>query len=276
MHPTTFSASKPVAKDRIRQLIEFFKHYVEGYDKEPPFTDEQLRAHLDTIRRRRAVGSVAAAISDEIFIRSLHRTLRAWGLGRRKSRLVGLPDFTRALVACLPKLVELDEKRLDTLLNVDETAERLWRLVDVLRICHNQNNVVAASKCLHHLLPDLVPPMDREYTQTFFGWHNREFQYHPEDCFEHAFRTFADIASAVQPAHYVGDGWRTSLTKVLDNAIVAFCRLNGLESSNRKRQRLVKEKHKAMVARAKELGIWEGIEAEAKRRAEAATSHTRT
>jgi hypothetical protein len=34
---------------------------------------------------------------------------------------------------------------------------------------------MAGSKALDHLLPDLVPPMDREYTRPFFGLHNPEF-----------------------------------------------------------------------------------------------------
>lgn len=34
---------------------------------------------------------------------------------------------------------------------------------------------MAGSKTLHHLLPDLVPPIDREYTRPFFGLHNPEF-----------------------------------------------------------------------------------------------------
>ena len=41
----------------------------------------------------------------------------------------------------------------------------------------------------------------------------------------------------VRPTQYVGDRWRTSGPKIIDNAVVAFCREHGLESTNRKYQR---------------------------------------
>jgi hypothetical protein len=42
-------------------------------------------------------------------------------------------------------------------------------------------------------------------------------------------RTFtglAQVARAVKPADYIGEGWRTSRSKVLDNAIIGYCKLN--------------------------------------------------
>jgi len=31
---------------------------------------------------------------------------------------------------------------------------------------------------------------------------------------------------AVKPAGYIGQGWRTSRSKVLDNAVIGYCKLN--------------------------------------------------
>ena len=47
-------------------------------------------------------------------------------------------------------------------------AERLWSLVSSLGIVENNVKIVASTKALHHLLPDLIVPMDREYTGKFF------------------------------------------------------------------------------------------------------------
>ena len=44
-------------------------------------------------------------------------------------------------------------------------------------------------------------------------------------------RTFtgAQVARAVKPAGYTSEGWRTSRSKVLDNAIISYCKLNRIE-----------------------------------------------
>jgi hypothetical protein len=41
--------------------------------------------------------------------------------------------------------------------SVDEVAGRVWQIIAGLR----------ASRTLHHLLPDLLPPIDRQYTVRF-------------------------------------------------------------------------------------------------------------
>ena len=81
---------------------------------------------------------------------------------------------------------------------------------------------MAGTKALHHILPDLVVPVDRTYTQKFFGWHNPEFQYGQADVFCRSFEAFVEIARGANPAQYVGAGWNSSRTKVIDNAIVGM------------------------------------------------------
>lgn len=90
-------------------------------------------------------------------------------------------------------------------------------------IVENDAPLVAGSKALHHVLPDLVSPIDRQYTRPFFGWYSSQFQYGQERAFTEIFATFWRIAVRVQPARLVASGWRTSKAKLLDNAVVAFC-----------------------------------------------------
>ncbi len=108
-------------------------------------------------------------------------------------------------------------------MDVDAISASLWRVIETLKIVANATPLVAGSKTLHHLLPELVPPMDRAYTQQFFGWNTHHFQHHQRRCFESAFAAFVLIASQVDAQHYVGTGvWNTSVTKVLDNGVVGY------------------------------------------------------
>lgn len=260
-----FSAEKPAVMGRVAELTARFSFYIAEFDTNPPFTDGQLEVHLATIGLRQRSQDIKEALADDNFARSLYATLRLWGIGKRKSKLVPFGEFASALKHWATELSALQDVKLDMVVDA-ETVAKLWNLVAHLGIVENKNTVVAGTKCLHHLLPDLVPPMDRDYTQTFFGWENPDFQNHPRECFEYAFLTFAKIAERVKPFDLVGKRWRSSGTKIIDNGVVGYCRVNGLESSNRKYERKRKSKIRALTERAKALGIYYEIEAEAKRR----------
>jgi hypothetical protein len=70
--------------------------------------------------------------------------------------------------------------------------------------------------------------MDCAWTGTFFQLHLPEWQ-NPESqrrIFAIVCSQFAAVARRVQPQQYVtGQGWRTSRTKILDNALIGFCKL---------------------------------------------------
>lgn len=208
----------------IDLLIARFPIFLEAYDRFCPFKKYgQLEYHVETIRLRRALGSVEVALGDEAFQKSLYRTLQAWGIGSRASKLARFSDFVAALYAKKNDLSALDGLVIDQQgLDVLGVAKRLARLIQTLDIVENRARIVPGSKALHHLLPELVVPIDRAYTQPFFGWQNPGVQGFPEECFIDAFHSFVGIARATNPSQYVCDRWYSSRTKVLDNAVLGF------------------------------------------------------
>jgi hypothetical protein len=72
-----------------------------------------------------------------------------------------------------------------------------------------------------------------------------------------AFVVFREIAKKAKPSRNVGTGWNTGPAKVVDNAIVGYCRATQLDRPS---------KEKAIIARAKELSIYDQTVAEAKKR----------
>src|ERR1039457_2030956 len=218
-----------VIEQRIGKLVSGFGRYVETYDQRVSFTGEQLAAHRQTIALRRQLGSVHAAASDEEFAAALRRTLFTWGIGRRASRLVSEGQFAAALRAAVPRLEELEPLTMDGADLPEDIADRLWLLINSLGVVENQAKLVAGAKTLHHLLPDLVVPMDREYTGTFFQLHLPEWQDPTSQrrIFGIVYNHFFAVARRVQPQEYgTGQGWHTSRTKILDNALIGFCKLD--------------------------------------------------
>lgn len=68
--------------------------------------------------------------------------------------------------------------------------------------------------------------MDRAWTGAFFHWSATAPQYAQAATFGRTFTGFAHIAQATKPAGHVGGGWRTSATKILDNAMIGYCKIN--------------------------------------------------
>lgn len=225
------SRNKQVEK-RVAGVIAEFASCLNFFDEQVPFTRrDQYSAHRATLDRRRTWPNVRDALEDDVLLDDLHRTLQMWGIGRRGSRLVPRTRFGNQLRQCGDEIASFEHLRLDDSgLDVSATAAGLWRLIERLGVVENVSLIVPGTKTLHHLLPDLVPPMDRAWTGAFFLWSAAAPQSGQEPTFVRSFSSFAKIAQATDPSFYVGGGWRTSLSKVVDNAIIGYCKVHGLAS----------------------------------------------
>ncbi len=266
--------AKPGVVERVQALTTFFADYVEVFRLRGPFSNSQLRVHLNALRRRAAFASAAEAVTDAKFADAVRDVLMEWGVGSRGgTELVPSDVFRAELRKLVPHLAELEHAQIeDRAQEMPRVASLVWRLLDSICLVTQtgqpiRNRLVSGSKALHHVLPTLVFPIDREYTQTFFNWHNPEFQYNPRDCFEVIFLALAETARAVKPRRFVGEGWMSSPAKILDNAIVGYCVKHGLKSETTRHQQTKQAEYRALVKRAKELGIWDAIRAETESRA---------
>jgi hypothetical protein len=183
-------------RQNVDALIADFDQFVEAYDRLVPFTRSgQYEFHRRTIDRRLAVGSVEAAIHDGQFTLLLYETLQRWGIGRRASRLVPLTEFRRTLVNHATQLRELELVTLELMTEgVQSISTSVAFLVSNLAVVENRARIVAGTKTLHHVLPNLVPPMDRAWTGAFFGWSVLDPQNNQALIFREAFEAFSEIA----------------------------------------------------------------------------------
>jgi len=203
--------------------------YLKAFESFCPFNYEQARLHIQTIRLRRKHGNVSSSLRDLRFINNLWKTLRSWGISRGAELLL-LEEFRTKLLENESRISALEDQRIDDeSLSVDETGEKLWELIDEARISTADNPVVSGSKMLHHLLPELMPPIDREYTRPFFMIRGQVFQYNPKEVFLRVWKNFAFIGRNVDLDRYVNRGkWNTSITKVMDNAIIGYSKYHNI------------------------------------------------
>ena len=146
-------------------------------------------------------------------------------MGPKGAKLVPFDTFSKSLRGHGCKLDVFCGLRIESVATTDMSTltGSLWRIVESLEVSATESKIVAGSKTLHHLLPDLVPPIDREYTGKFFLWRN-QMQYRQKEMFEDVFPRLVALAKTLagQVDACVGQGFNTSLTKVVDNALMGF------------------------------------------------------
>lgn len=216
--------------DDLEQLIGGFAGYVAAFEERQPFPGPSLYFHERAIERRRAHGSVRQMLQDWLFLDYVYAVLPAWGMhrmGPQAAKVAELAPIVEELHAMAAELERLWPLRI-TALDVDEVdgvAETAWALIERLRVSTSQTQIVAGSKFLHHLLPDLVPPIDRQYTFSFFtgqkavyGGDRRTFlEWFPQLAAIGAQCRF-EISDAIRRGGFMATGE----AKVIDNAIMGF------------------------------------------------------
>lgn len=231
-------------EERIERLSSSsgFFIYLKKFDeafKKGKFSGQRREHHFKTIDRLNALG-LLKALEDNQFLDCLYDTVNYW-VGR--GWLVNRNTFKKSLHKADTKkkivllhqknyrLIELAEDDLNLVTNI------LGNLLSNVKISQSSTQLVAGSKTIHHLLPQLVPPIDREHTIRFFYYKKGyccdtiNLPYLSDKrIFNEIFPSFCKIGSRncdiiqerVEQHKLDGSDFHTSETKVIDNAIIGF------------------------------------------------------
>jgi hypothetical protein len=216
-------------QQRVDELIAGFDQYVRAFNNANPFTGPSLYFHLKTVAVLRRLSAPSEALHCDEFFDYLYATLTAWGMHRMGpggAKLADLQEIKQSFLAQEQSIRELESLSMSKIsgFELPDIASKLWAVLDGLRVGAGGTKIVANSKALHHLLPDLMPPIDRAYTLRFF-FNNTTLSQGDEAAFREIYPHFHEVAVACQGHidRQVGSGpWNTSQTKVVDNAIVGF------------------------------------------------------
>ena len=218
------------ARRNVDTLITNFDDYLATFEAQEVFEGPSLYFHLKAIERRNTAPSASALLQDERFLEYVYAVLPSWGMHRMGKQAAKVPDFhtfVTALQSCesqIHRLWNLDITMLDQS-EVNEVGLQLWSIIAALRSSTSNSRLVSGSKTLHHVLPALMPPIDRQYTFRFFtgqtlllkGEENPFLAWWPYFC-DIAWCCTDEIRAAVGRPEVMA----TSPSKVIDNAIVGF------------------------------------------------------
>lgn len=223
---------------QAQNLISHFGDYLDRFDREAAgrggFGGPSLYFHYQCAHRYHLL-RVAEKLKDDRFFEYVYATLASWGMhrmGDTPTKLCEFSEFTAQVRQHESALVEMEGLSLWTC-DPNRSPSQISAIVDLvdsMRISMSRAHLVANTKVLHHVLPNLLPPVDRQYTLKYFGLSPElPSQYSAGavlgELFPHLARVGRAVASvALARVNLSSMNWHTSLTKVIDNAILMAAR----------------------------------------------------
>jgi len=224
-------------EDQKSRLLGALDLAHEAYYKDGIFGGPSLYFHLQSL-------DAARNRQFDRFTECTYAMLAAWGMhrmGSGGSKMREFDEFHSSMKKVWPLSVQLQEKTPGAL------AEEDWRCLKSMfceiRCMATGTLLVGNSKVLAHLLPNLVPPVDREYTLTFlFGNKqitndiDREWQKLRQilECFFHPVvqHPVFQAKAGEWLAQRERFRWDTSQLKILDNLVIALSALSRIDKQD--------------------------------------------
>ena len=180
-------------------------------------------------------------------IEMIYATLASWGMHKMgdpdvtKAKMVDFPEFKQSIITHRDQFEKLSPMRMN-LCSKEQYAGYLDDLKQIyykLKVSISEATIVAHSKTLAHILPHLIPPIDRQYTIRFFTQEKKNFftksgKYRLVNLPQGIDAQFADFKKYCRKMKMLFDRcdhrlftidketFNTSYPKIIDNLIMAF------------------------------------------------------
>jgi len=161
IRPTTRSKSKVDFAGKVKDILENSKEYHHAYYMAETFSGPSLYFHQRALETRH---SPRTLIHNEY----VYATLASWGmhrLGQKGSKMKGFSVFRQSIETLNNEIIEAQNYTDEGIR--DQEWELLKRIFFGLEVMETSISLVGNSKVMHHLLPNIIPPIDREYTLRF-------------------------------------------------------------------------------------------------------------
>ena len=218
------------------ELMKNYCNYIEIARNEIPKDFGGPSSHF----HQRSLEELNNSFLNEPHLEMIYATLASWGMhrmGKTYTKLVDYCDFKNTILSHKKELTELKYVHIEdlTVENLKEIIIKLKQICFEMKVSISNSKIVGNSKTLAHILPNLVPPIDRQYTIRFFKCielrknvgdfkgENEEKEYF-EYIMEKAYDFIVQIKSCDKII--IDNKFNTSYPKIFDNIIVAYIKTN--------------------------------------------------
>ncbi|MDA8239284.1 MAG: hypothetical protein M0Z67_02810 [Nitrospiraceae bacterium] len=213
---------------KVKDILSQADIFHEKYYSSETFSGPSLHFH------HRAIALECTNWTEKVEI--VYAVLASWGMhrmGTNGSKMQSFSSFEKSISSVRPEIEKLRKAVPRNLLLSDwQTLERVFKRIKVMA---SGTTIVGNSKVLAHFIPNLIAPIDREYTLNYlFGskmfqngldreWLlmckiHREFYYSISDNKDFQNKTESWMSnSRLYP-------WDTSVLKIIDNLVIGAMR----------------------------------------------------
>ena len=261
-------------RERNRPITSAFEENIKALSNELPFYLDKTREIPSKVFsgpsvyfHKRAIDEAKRKIGEDFLgerhLEMIYAVLPAWGMHRMGETLTKMVDYEKFKKQIMnqEKVIKAMKQKYEdkTIVDVsDEDVKNIVKLMFDIRVSESHSQLVSSSKTLHHILPDIVPPIDRAYSLKFMGrtisYQIKNFDQKTEKEKNDALdkKIAKEISVAIEymemmkefmndknrlskMKQYLKDDFNTSLPKLFDNLVVAFVKRNfpKLEKKNK-------------------------------------------
>lgn len=215
-------------------IINLLKANKALFDGSVAYCDNQYHSGNPLVEYRKIINyhrdanNIHQLVHDNDFKQQIVDTLKAWHMNQRGAILEQFNVISESIEDCEEYIIELYDYKLS---EMDISA--LYKIKDILfllfrdlKVMKSKRRIVGNSKTMHFLLPNLVMPIDGNYTMPVIYGRNKlsttisdEF----DDLF-YIMRVFHEISLThkLKLSDYDTSRWNTSIPKIIDNAIIGL------------------------------------------------------
>jgi hypothetical protein len=210
-------------EQRILELVTHAEQNHEAFYRDSTFHGPSLYFHRRALETNADFG---------LRLERVYATLVAWGMhrmGTGGSKMLPFDDFQRSMTPLEGRISEAAGIKAGKIGDSDwDNIEYIFCHIKVMK---SATSIVGNSKVMAHLLPNIVPPIDREYTlRLLIGSTNivnnleKEWQLMREILSRFFIPVSVDSVIQLAAKRWMADQssfpWDTSVPKIIDNLII--------------------------------------------------------
>lgn len=212
-------------ENKVKDILSNAEKYHQAYYKANTFRGPSLYFHQRALKTRKKPCLLA-------HLEYVYATLASWGMhrmGKGGSKMQSFETFCQSIEPLENMLNEAQR------FNLQRMREQNWTLLKKIfqniNVMASRTSLVGNSKVMHHILPNVVPPIDREYTLRYLHGNTtikNDLDYEWELMKQIILNFFIPIVSdkkfRLKARNWMARKkeypWNTSVLKIVDNLII--------------------------------------------------------
>jgi hypothetical protein len=218
-------------QDKILDILTNAEKYHDKFYEVEKFRGPSLYFHRRTLE-------IINSPNFELYLEFIYATLASWGMhrmGKGGSKMQSFDIFKNSIMEIREQIEQAREIKYQNMKDAD--WELLKEVFCNINVMASGTRLVGNSKVMAHMIPNIVPPIDREYTLRYLKGNTNirngiDFEWNlMREIIENFFIPVAkDTDFIIKANNWMANQsqypWDTSIFKIIDNLIIGIGAIN--------------------------------------------------